>query len=210
MRTCKNALTMFGNKADLDALKQATGLADNNFSFENVAASPIELIEATKNDILSPRIVEKFGAMNINSWRLKNWGCTKDIFNVNIIDESRLNAENIKTEAAEKEKQIPERFRDKFRSISQGIDAAMSISFETDEYPSGAIHELSVKHPNILIHFGYDSEAEDQSGWVALKGGEQLGHQHYDSCLRTIRIHVEPHSDATGALIQSISDEESN
>ena len=51
MRTCKNALTMFGNKADLDALKQATGLADNNFSFENVAASPIELIEAIKSPL---------------------------------------------------------------------------------------------------------------------------------------------------------------
>lgn len=210
MRTCKNALTMFGNKADLEALKQATGLANNSFSFENIVASPDELIEATKNDILSPRIVEKFGAMNINSWRIKNWGCTSDIFNVKIIDESHLNANNIRSEAKDKEKEIPERFREQFRSIAENIDAAMSLSFETDEYPSNAIHELSVKHPNILIHFGYDSESEDESGWVALKGGEQLGHQHYDSCLRTIRIHVEPHTEATGALIQSLSDEDSN
>lgn len=210
MRTCKNALTMFGNKADLEALKQATGIANNNFSFENIVASPEELIEATKNNILSPRIVEKFGAMNINSWRIKNWGCTKDIFNVDIVDEADINSDKIRTEAEKKEPQIPERYRDKFRSITQDINAAMSLSFETDEYPSGAIHELSVKHPNILIHFGYDSEAEDESGWVALKGGEQLGHQHYDACLRTIRVHVEPHTETTGTLIQSISDEESN
>lgn len=210
-KSCINSLTMFGNKTHLEALKKHVGLDKNVFLFENIEPSPQELIEATKNDLLTPRLVEKFGAMNINSWRLKQWGCVKESWDVEILDESSIDEVKISQQAKEEINNIPESKREEYLNITSGINAAIGVSFKSVESPNYIITKLSEKHPDILIHYGYDSESEDVSGWVALKGGKQLGHQHYSNCLRNIRIHVEPHTEATATLLRAVSeDEDSN
>lgn len=209
-KICTNALTLFGDKASLDSLKNLVGLDQDKFSFESIDPSPQELIDASRNDLLTPRLVEKFGAMNINSWRLKEWGCVKDSWDVKILDESEMNQSNLSKAAKEKVDDIPEDKKEQFLNLTANINAAMSVVFSSVESPNHVIHKLSVKFPSILIHYGYDSESEDVSGWVALKGGEQLGHQHYSNCLKNIRIHVEPHHDETSKLVEAMSSDDSD
>lgn len=204
MKACVSSLTIFGPTEDLDDMQSTIQDGNEIISFEKILPTPQGIIDATANDVISPKIIEQFGAINVNAWRLKNWGCLKNAYNSKIIEEgsdltipefvqNRLNGEH-----------IPDEIREKMLKIR----SALTLSFTTDESPNNAIGALSRKYPNILIHFGYDSEAEDECGWAALSNGEVIAHQHFSSCLKSIRINVEPSSPAEKSALFSFEDDD--
>jgi hypothetical protein len=101
---------------------------------------------------------------------------------------------------------MPEEVKERMLNIR----SAMTLSFETDESPNNAIAALSEKYPNILIHYGFDSESEDVCGWAALTGGKVVAHTHYSNCLRNIRVHVEPSSSEEKVSLLNFDDEDNS
>jgi hypothetical protein len=209
MKVCRNSLTAYGTKEDIEKmLEDIKGPNGEVFSLNSLIRIPDELVEASKNNVLSPKIVTKYGAINVNDWRYKNWGCWQEAKNSEIYAEGELSPKRIQQELEEHKDKIRESTYEQVKSIAGEINKAVSITFETDETPNYAVKVLSEKHPNILVHFGYDSEPEDVSGWIALKGGEPKGHNHFDSCLRNIRLHVEGPSDNSEKLLESWNDDD--
>lgn len=191
MKACVNSLTLFGPTEDVERLKQSISKDGEVISFEAFYPTPEELIEHTKNNVLSPRVVEKFNAINVNDWRLKNWGCFKDAHSSRIEDESEFDAGAV----GEQLKNATE-VHEVVRKFIGSINKAMSYVFTTDESPNNAIGQLSKQYPNILFHFGFDSEAEGTCGWAALKEGQVIVFKEYDDCLKDINVHVRPPMDS--------------
>ena len=54
------------------------------------------------------------------------------------------------------------------------------------------------------MHFSFESEAEDVSGYIVAKAGEVIGHEHYSSCLNAIRLQLEPLTEESGSLLDSL------
>ena len=202
MKACVNSVTLFGPAEDIDKLKQSVSKDGEVISFEAFYPTPEELIELTKNDVISPKVVEKFGAINVNAWRLKNWGCLKDAHSSRIEDESEFDVGEVGAQL--KNADVHPVIKEWVGSISK----ALSIVFTTEESPNNAIGQLSKNYPSILVHFGYDSESEGVCGWAALKGGEVITHRQYDDCLKEISVHVRPPMETLKVkLFDSIKDE---
>jgi len=202
MKACVSSLTLFGPTDDMDKLKVSIAKDGEVMSFEAFYPTPEELIELTKNDVISPRVVEKFGAINVNAWRLKNWGCLKDAYNSIIEDESEFSAGEVGAQLMNSD------IHPIIKEWVGNISKAMTITFTSDESPNNAIGQLSKNYPNILIHFGYDSESEGVCGWAALKGGEVIVHRQYDDCLSQINVHVRPPMETLKTnLFNTIKDE---
>lgn len=200
---CKNSVTIFATADDMDSLKQTIQGNGEFISFESFIPSPEELIESTRSMVLSPSLVEKYGAMDISTWRLKNWGCVSDAYSSKVVDERDIDIPSMNI-MKELERLPLSESTEAFKSVLIPIERTIQFTFRTNEVPTSAMMELSKKFPNALIHFGYDSVAEDVCGWANLKDGELKGHEHYDNCLETIRLHVEPFTEESGNLLDNL------
>jgi len=195
MAVCKNSLTIFGSKEQIKLLKEHAKDGDEVFSIGAVIKEPEELLEITKKNILNPQTVQKFGAMNIKSWRYKNWGCYNKSSNSRVISEQEIDQSKLRGKMLESMmtgKLTEDESIERAKELIDATDYAMGIYFETDETPIDAIRGISQKYDKILFHLGYDSETEDVSGWIGLRNGEVHGHKHYDDCLSTIKMVVSP------------------
>ncbi len=186
MKACVNSLTVFGSAEDLEDMQNTIQEGSEVISLEKIAPTPQGIIDATNNDVISPKIVEQFGAINVNSWRLKNWSCLKNAY------ESKMQEERSNLSLPKPVEEYYDKVPDEMKKLMLSINSAMSLSFSTDESCDEAMEALSRKYPNVLIHYGFDSEAEDTCGWSAITNGEVITHEHYSSCLKSIRINVEP------------------
>jgi len=195
MEVCKNSLTVFGPKEDLQRFKLESKSETQVFSLNSLIEQPQELIEISKKGILNPQTVQRFGAMNINSWRYKNWGCYKNSFNSRIVQERVVDQKVLRSmlqESIDSDKiNKPENVA-LAKDIVDDAEFGMAIYFETDESPLQAMKTISSKYPKVLFHFGFDSETEGVCGWVGLRAGEIQGHAHYNDCLSQIKVNVSP------------------
>jgi hypothetical protein len=205
MKACVNSLTIFGSAEDLEDMQNTIQEGSEVISLEKIAPTPQGIIDATNNDVISPKIIEQFGAINVNAWRLKNWSCLKNAYGSQMLEE-RSNL-SLPRPIEEHLDNVP----DKIKERMLNINSAMSLSFNTDESCNDAMEALSKKYPNVLIHYGFDSEAEDTCGWSAITNGEVITHEHYSSCLKSIRINVEPStSHVKAALLEALDGQDNS
>jgi len=205
MKACVNSLTIFGPAEDLEDMQNTIQEGSEVISLEKIAPTPQGIIDATNNDVISPKIIEQFGAINVNAWRLKNWSCLKNAYGSKMIEE-RSNL-SLPRPIEEHIDDVPDEMKERILNIN----SAMHLSFNTDESCNDAMETLSKKYPNVLIHYGFDSEAEDTCGWFAITNGETITHQHYSSCLKSIRIHVEPStSDVKVSLLEALDGQDNS
>lgn len=156
--------------------------------------TPPELVEATKTGVISPSLMERFGAMDVGSWRLNNWGCPVDVLSSRVLHDiaSKFDPEALKALTPEQQQEASK------------YERAVSIEFITTETPNMFALRISTQYENARMHFSYDSEAEDVSGYIVAKAGKVIGHEHYSSCLKAIRLHLEPLTDESGSLLDSL------
>ena len=195
MSTCTNTLTMFGTKEELDSLLDFIQTDDKLISLDKIVPTPQELVESTKNQVITPSLVEKYGAMDVGTWRLENWGCTKDSVSGVILERRSVPYDRLQQAGGQNLK----------NAVPEGVDAAaVVLSFETNSHPNNAIGALSEKFSNIRIHYAYDNELEEVCGWAVLLAGDVKGYREYDDCLTAIRLHVEPMHSESGSLLEAL------
>jgi hypothetical protein len=194
---------MFGAREELDMLLEFIKSGDQPISLNNIVPSPEELLTSSKAGIITPSLVEKYGSMDIGTWRIENWGCTKDATAGKVIEDKAVPFERLMKAGVENLRE----------AVSEGQDAgAVVLSFETNSHPNNAIGALSEKFANIRIHYAYDNEREGVCGWAVLLAGDVKGYREYDDCLTAIRLHIEPMHSESGSLLEALkgSDEDNN
>lgn len=194
MTACKNTLTMFGSREELDSLLDFIKTDTELISFEKIAPSPQELIESKKNKTITPSLLEKYEAMDLGAWRLSNWGCTNDARSSEMIENKTVSSDRLQQAGVENLR----------AAVPDGDAAAVVLSFETNSHPNNAIGALSKKFANIRIHYAYDNEREEVCGWAVLLGGDVKGYREYDDCLTAIRLHIEPMHSESGNLLEAL------
>lgn len=204
MKRCVNSLTIFGPTEDIEKLKEEIQDGMEVISLEKILPTPQGIIDATNNDVISPKVVEQFGAVNVNAWRLKNWGCLKNAYNSKVLEEGT----NLDIPEFVSDKVTSENIPDEVKSRMLNIRSAITMSFETDESPNNAIGQLSKKYPNVLVHYGYNSETEDVCGWAAIANGEIMAHKVYSDTINTIRAHVEPTKSADKVSLMDFDEDD--
>lgn len=203
MTKCVNTLTMFGAKEELDSLLEFVKTDDQLISLEKIVPNPQELLDSSRKGVITPSLVEKYGAMDIGSWRLENWGCTKDVSSSKLIERKSVSRDRLMGADIQNLKE----------AVPEGSDgAAVVLSFETNSHPNNAIGALSEKFSNIRIHYAYDNEREGVCGWAVLVAGDVKGYREYDDCLTAIRLHIEPMHSESGSLLETLKaqDEDNN
>lgn len=203
MSTCNNTLTMFGIKEEIEELLEFIKTDNQLISLEKIVPNPEELLDSSRKGIITPSLVEKYGAMDIGSWRLEHWGCTKDVSSSKLVEHKAVPSDRLTRTGIENLRE----------AVPEGSDgAAVVLSFETNSHPNNAIGALSEKFANIRIHYAYDNEREDVCGWAVLHGGDVKGYREYDNCLTAIRLHIEPMHSESGSLLETLkaNDEDSN
>jgi hypothetical protein len=89
-KVCRNIVTMYSSVERINEIVDSLKTEDRVVSFNKLLPTPPELVEAAKTLTLTPSLVERFGAMDVGSWRLKNWGCPIDTMTSAIVDEAEL------------------------------------------------------------------------------------------------------------------------
>ena len=89
-KVCRNIVTMYSSVEGINEILDAIKTEDRVVSFNKFLPTPPELVEASKTMTITPSLVERFGAMDVGTWRLKNWGCPTDTINSEIVDEAEL------------------------------------------------------------------------------------------------------------------------
>jgi len=206
-RVCRNVLTMYSSVKVIEEIKEALKTENKVLSFNKLLPTPPELVEASKTMTLTPSLVERFGAMDVGTWRLKNWGCPIDTNNSQIIDEAELDF------ASKLPEELFDRLSDEDKEKAKLLEKAVAISFETTETPNAFVMTLSEKFPDMRMHYSYDSDSEDVSGWLVASNGNVINHEHYNNCLAAIKLHIEPFREGHSSLLSSVlggEDEDSN
>jgi len=193
-KVCRNIITAYGTNKDISDMVESLGDGTNAVVMDKFFPTPPELVEATKAGVLSPALVERFGDMDVGSWRLNNWGCPVEAISSRVLHdiESQFDPEALKALTPEQQQEASK------------YERAVSIEFTTTETPNMFALQISKRYKNARMHFSYDSEAEDVSGYIVAKDGEIIGHEHYSSCLKAIRLHLEPLTEESGSLLDSL------
>jgi len=206
-KVCRNIITMYSSVEVIEEIKEALKTEDKVISFNKFLPTPPELVEAGKTMTLTPALVERFGAMDVGSWRLKNWGCPIDTNTSQIVDEAELNF------ASKLPEKLFDRLSDEDKEEARSLEKAVAISFETTETPNAFVLALSEKFPSMRMHYSYDSDSEDVSGWLIASKGEVHTHEHYNNCLTAIKLHIESFSEGHSSRLTTMlleEDEDSN
>lgn len=193
-KACRNIVTAYGTNEDISNMMESLSDGTNAVVMDKFFPTPPELVEATKAGVISPSLMERFGAMDVGSWRLNNWGCPVDVLSSRVLHDikSKFDPEALKALTPEQQQEASK------------YERAVSIEFTTTETPNMFALRISTQYKDARMHFSYDSEAEDVSGYIVAKGGEVIGHEHYSSCLKAIRLHLEPLTDESGSLLDSL------
>jgi hypothetical protein len=206
-KVCRNIVTMYSSVERINEILDSIKTDDKVVSFNKFLPTPPELVEASKTLTLTPSLVERFGAMDVGTWRLKKWGCPTDTLKSEIVDEAELDFAS----------KLPQEMFDKLtpeeKAEAKSFEKAVAVAFETTETPNAFVMALSEKFPDMRMHYSYDSEPEDVSGWLVASNGEVHSHEHYNNCLAAIKLHIEPFREGHSSLLSSIlggEDEDSN
>jgi len=206
-KVCRNIVTMYSSVERINEIVDSLKTEDRVVSFNKLLPTPPELVEAAKTQTLTPSLVERFGAMDVGTWRLKNWGCPKDTLTSAIVDEAELDF------ASKMGQEVVDKLTPEQLAEALTFEKAVAIAFDTTETPNAFVMKLSEKFPDMRMHYSYDSDSEDVSGWLVASNGEVHSHEHYNNCLTAIKLHIEPfkndHSSLLSALL-SEGDEDSN
>lgn len=206
-KVCRNIVTMYSSVEGINEILDAIKTEDRVVSFNKFLPTPPELVEASKTMTITPSLVERFGAMDVGTWRLKNWGCPTDTINSEIVDEAELSF------ASKLPPELFEKLTPEEQAEANSFEKAVAIAFETTETPNTFVLALSEKFPTMRMHYSYDSESEDVSGWLVASNGNVHNHEHYNNCLAAIKLHIEPFREGHSSLLSSVlggEDEDSN
>lgn len=201
-KVCRNIVTMYSSVERINEILDSLKTEDKVVSFNKFLPAPPELIEASKTLTLTPSLVERFGAMDVGTWRLKNWGCPKDTLSSEIVDEAEINF------ASKLPQNLFDRLTPEEQAEANSFEKAVAIAFDTTETPNAFVLKLSEKFPDMRMHYSYDSDSEDVSGWLVASAGEVHSHEHYNSCLTAIKLHIEPFKNDHSSLLSTLMGEE--
>ena len=206
-KVCRNIVTMYSSVERINEIVDSLKTEDRVVSFNKLLPTPPELVEAAKTLTLTPSLVERFGAMDVGSWRLKNWGCPVDTMTSAIVDEAELDF------ASKLPPKLLDKLSEEDKAEAKSFEKAVAISFETTETPNAFVLALSEKFPDMRMHYSYDSDSEDVSGWLVASNGEVHNHEHYNNCLTVIKLHIESFSGDHSSRLTTLlteEDEDSN
>ena len=195
---CRNTMTIYSSEDGINQILEAIKDDSNIVSFERFLPTPEPLIEATKSGTLSPALVEQFGAMDVGTWRIKNWGCVRDAMSSSVIADGSV---SIATKLPE---ELMSKFSQEQRDEMTRYTRAVAIRFETTEVPTAFTTTFGERFADARIHYSYDSDPEDVSGWIVFANGKVITHEHYNGSLATIKLHVDPFNEDTRDMLESL------
>ncbi len=184
---CNNRLRIMGSREDLQKFKEWASTPDSPISLAKAIPVPEELLKLDPN-LITPSILEKYGAIDPMTWKDDNWGTYKDFQDVKIEKEIEFD---------EEETQL----------LSQSLQAKAIPGLTCPEMivgytykttcipPLHAYRVFSEKFPNIMFHASFDVEADDQhkhdtSGFLLVKAGKMLKRWFNPISFNTMRIHM--------------------
>ena len=177
---CKNTITMAGPADDVTAAMELVSTQTSLFSFDKVSPVPEEIKVFNPLNI-RPSVLTKFKALDAYTYRQATWATPREAINVErkVVDMTPKNSEEL-------------------LATSKGqlyIEKVAAYTFDTCfAPPSGIYFKLSEEFPNILFHYTFDIECEDEStaGWALGRAGELKNRVQYPTSFTAMKLHLEP------------------
>jgi hypothetical protein len=177
---CKNTITMAGPADDVTAAMELVSTQTSLFSFDKVMPVPEEIKTFNPFNI-RPSVLAKFKALDAYTYRSDEWATPREAINVErkVIDMTPKSSEEL-------------------LAASKGqlyIEKVAAYTFDTCfAPPSGIYFKLSEEFPNILFHYTFDIECEDEStaGWALGLAGELKNQVQYPTSFTAMKLHLEP------------------
>lgn len=161
---CKNKMTVLGSKEDVQSFIDWVSTPESPMSLEKALPIPDE-VKSLDPNLITPSMLEKYGAIDPMTWKDDNWGIFKDFMEVKLTADVELDDES-KEMLAEK--------------LDNGMtpNRIIGYSYKTQCVPPlHAYRRFSEEHPNLMFHMSFDVDGVEKHstcGFLLVKAGKML------------------------------------
>jgi|688.fasta_scaffold00177_123 hypothetical protein len=161
---CKNKMTVLGNKEDIQSFMDWVSTSESPISLEKAIPIPDE-VKSLDPNLITPSMLEKYGAIDPMTWKDENWGVFKDFMEVKLTADVELDDEETEMLTA---------------NLNTGMVAnrIVAYSYVTQCIPPlHAYRRFSEEHPNLMFHMSFDVDTTDKHntcGFLLVKAGKML------------------------------------